>query len=114
MTPEAPLENPWETPALEPDLGPIHIAPPTAQSTETLTSASSSNETSAEGRAQSHDEARIDELERQNRYLFRRNVVLVARVAELEVANQRLSEKVSALKQSASRTPWFMRWIRSQ
>lgn len=105
-------ENPWETPplALDPELietsqrlvalseeafpAPPHPAPiPKAEA--------------------SHPQfdPKLVELERQNQYLFQRNVNLVAQVAELEVQNRRLSEDLLALKQSA-RSPWYLRWLR--
>jgi hypothetical protein len=53
-------------------------------------------------------------LETRNKYLFNRNVVLVAKVADLEAANLRLQEQISALKQSNSRSesPWYLRWLK--
>jgi hypothetical protein len=53
---------------------------------------------------------RTTELEAQHKYLFQRNVGLVAKVAELEAANLRLQEQISDLKQQLkAQVPWYKR-----
>lgn len=109
MTLEASIENPWETPSLEPDSESMGDQPP-EQHTDQPPEFPSASETFSSAHSA---EVRVSELEARNQYLFRRNVTLVARVAELEVSNQRLTQEVNALKKAADRLPWFLRWTRS-
>jgi hypothetical protein len=104
---EAPLENPWETPSTSDSKRPDSIFQP-APSTS-IDSNLSPSQNLVRDDAQ-NIAARIVELEAKNRYLFQRNVALVAKVAELEVSNRRLSEEMIALRKSSS-TPWFLRWL---
>jgi hypothetical protein len=97
----------WETP-------PIELDADLVETSQRLVAMSEKNFAS-----QSHEEMlvqedlqdpRIAELEAQHKYLFQRNVGLVARVAELEAANLRLQEQISDLKQQVrSQVPWFKR-----
>jgi molecular chaperone GrpE (heat shock protein) len=111
MISEAPdQENPWETPSLEPDLELTETSHRlVALSEDTFASRSDTEKTPLESE-QADANARIAELESKNQYLFKRNVALVAKVAEIEVLNRRLSEELIALKKTM-RTPWFMRWL---
>jgi hypothetical protein len=103
-------ENPWETPSLEPDLELIETSHRlVALSDETFFSHPDPEEGQTVS-SESSAKARIVELEAKIQYLFDRNVALVAKLAEVEVLNRRLSEEVIALKKSG-RTPWFMRWL---
>jgi hypothetical protein len=111
MIPKAPdQENPWETPSLEPDLELIETSHRLVSLSEDTFSPIPDPEKAPLESALSAADARIAELEAQSQYLFKRNVALVAKVAEIEVLNRHLSEEVIALKKSA-RTPWFMRWL---
>jgi hypothetical protein len=103
-------ENPWETPSLEPDLELVETSHRLVALSEDAFPALSDLEKASLESEQSGAKARIAELESKNQYLFKRNVALVAKVAEIEVLNRRLSEELIELKKSA-RTPWFMRWL---
>jgi hypothetical protein len=106
-------ENPWETPSLEPDLELIETSHRlVALSEDSLAALSDLEKASLESdeSEQAGENVRITELEEKNQYLFKRNVALVAKVAEIEVLNRRLSEELIVLKKSV-RTPWFMRWV---
>lgn len=111
MISEAPdQENPWETPSLEPDLELIETSHRLVALSEDTSASRSDTEKAPFESEQSGVNARLTELESKNQYLFKRNVTLVAKVAEIEVLNRRLSEELIALKKIA-RTPWFMRWL---
>jgi hypothetical protein len=105
MTPEAPIENPWDTPALDPSL---ERAP--AQSALQPDSVPTPSKPSALEIFKQKTQLRIEELEAKNEYLFQRNITLVTKVAELEVLNRRLSEELSLLKR-ASHIARLMRWL---
>ncbi len=103
-------ENPWETPSLEPDLELIETSHRLVALSEDFFASRSDTEEEPFESEQSGDRARITELETKNQYLFKRNIALVAKVAEMEVLNRQLSEELTALKKLV-RTPWFMRWL---
>ncbi len=103
-------ENPWETPSLGPDLELIETSHRLVALSEDSFAALSDLEKASLASEQAGENARITELEAKNQYLFKRNVALVAKVAEIEVLNRRLSEELIVLKKSV-RTPWFMRWV---
>jgi molecular chaperone GrpE (heat shock protein) len=113
MIPKAPedQENPWETPSLEPDLELIETSHRLVALSDETFLAPPDLEEDQKVSTELNAKSRIVELEAKNQYLFNRNVALVAKLAEIEVLNRRLSEEVIALKKSA-RTPWFMRWLR--
>jgi hypothetical protein len=108
MMPEATLDDkdPWEAP-------PAELDPELIETSQRLVSLSegvfSPKIDPIEG---AMPDPQLVELETRNQYLFERNVALVAKVAQLETANLRLQEEVSALRQ-ASRTqpPWYLRWF---
>jgi molecular chaperone GrpE (heat shock protein) len=111
MIPKPPdQENPWETPSLEPNLELIESSHRLVELPEDAIHQDTSPSDSQDVSAKNDSEVRIAELEAQNQYLFNRNVALVAKVAEIEVLNRRLSEEIITLKKSA-RAPWFMRWL---
>jgi hypothetical protein len=111
MISEAPdQENPWETPSLEPDLELVETSHRFVSLSEDTPASSPDPEKAPLGPDPSGANARLAELESKNQYLFKRNVALVAKVAEIEVLNRRLSKELIALKKMA-RTPWFMRWL---
>jgi hypothetical protein len=103
-------ENPWETPSLEPDLELIETSQRLVALSEDAFPTLPDPEKASLESEKSGANVRISELESKNQYLFKRNVALVAKVAEIEVLNRRLSEELIALKKSV-RTPWFMRWL---
>ncbi len=98
----------WETPPIELDPELVETSERlVALSDETFGSQKSSEELSGQDKLQ---DPRIVELEAHKKYLFQRNVGLVARVAELEAANLRLQEQVSALKRAErSQISWYKR-----
>jgi hypothetical protein len=115
MLSEAPSnpKDPWETPPLELDLELIE----TSQRLMSLSEAYYRNpldSSNTDAQVQTLD-PRITALEARNKFLFNRNIELTAKVAALEVANLRLQEQVSGLKQSQNSTiPWYRRWFQSK
>ncbi|WP_404786411.1 hypothetical protein [Altericista sp. CCNU0014] len=106
-------KDPWETPPIE--LDPELIA--TSQRLVSLSEASSGKP--LEGKSASSKSSPADPyvtlLESRNKYLFNRNIELVARVAALESANLRLQAQISELKRShRSDSPWYSRWFSSR
>lgn len=112
MRSDAPSEppDPWETPpmALDPEL----LA--TSQRLVSMSEAAYSG-TLAHPAAESQEKPQdpyTAALETRNKYLFDRNIVLVAKVAELEAANLRLQEQISTLRRPKHRDrPWYLRWF---
>jgi hypothetical protein len=98
----------WETP-------PTELDPELVETSERLVSLSEKTFSTQIGTEESPlqnkpQDPRILELETQKQYLFQRNVGLVAKTAELEAANLRLQEQVSALKRAErSQIPWYKR-----
>jgi hypothetical protein len=109
MMSESPL-NPidlWETPPIELDADLVETSQRLVAMSEKSFASHFNDETPAKEDLQ---DPRIAELEAQHKYLFRRNVGLVARVAELEAVNLRLQEQISDLKQQVqSQVPWYKR-----
>ena len=106
MTPEAPIENPWDTPVesspersdvAQSDLPSENLAPPASNP-------------SALNNFKRKAQIRIEELEVKNEYLFQRNITLVTKVAELEVSNRRLSQELGLL-QRARHVARLMQWL---
>lgn len=105
-------EDPWETP-------PLALDPELVETSQRLVSLSDAAyqfsgypgyPTTKNGSSVKTVEQ--TEIEARNKYLFERNAKLVARVAELEAANLRLQEQVSALQQRSSlEKPWYLRWL---
>jgi hypothetical protein len=111
MLSDAPLDSqdPWEAP-------PIEIDPELIETSQRLVSLSDSvygGNTLDQPLAELKKNSHLAALEARNKYLFNRNIVLVAKSAELEAANLRLQEQLSALKQSSrhSERPWYVRWF---
>ena len=112
MPSEAPLDpqDLWEAPPLEIDPELIE----TSQRLVSLSDAMYSSDTLDQPLAELKENPHLAALETRNKYLFNRNVVLVAKAAELEAANLRLQEQLSVLKQSSrsSESPWYLRWLK--
>ncbi len=106
MTPEAPIENPWDTPVLDPGL---ERTPAQSASQPENSAPTASNPLALDG-FRRKTQIRIEDLETKNEYLFQRNIALVTKVAELEVLNRRLSEEVALLKR-ASHIARLMHWL---
>lgn len=111
MLSDAPLDSqdPWEAP-------PIEIDPELIETSQRLVSLSDGvygGNTLDQTLAELKENPHLAVLEARNKYLFNRNIVLVAKSAELEAANLRLQEQLSALKQSNrhSERPWYFRWF---
>ncbi len=112
MPSEAPLDpqDLWEAPPIEIDPELIE----TSQRLVSLSEAMYKDDALNQPLAESNQNPHLVALETRNKYLFNRNVVLVARAAELEAANFRLQEQLSALKQSSRsrESPWYLRWLK--
>ncbi len=109
MMPELPITpiDLWETPPIELDADLVETSRRLVAMSEKNFAVQSNQEMPAQEDLQ---DPRVAELEAQHKYLFQRNVGLVARVAELEAANLRLQEQISDLKQQVrSQVPWFKR-----
>jgi hypothetical protein len=62
--------------------------------------------------AEKPQDSYVASLETRNKYLFERNVALVAKMAELEAANLRLQEQISAFRHpKQDERPWYLRWF---
>jgi hypothetical protein len=97
----------WETPPIELDAELVETSQRLVAMSEKNFAFPSNQEIPAQEDLQN---PRVVELEAQQKYLFKRNVGLVAKVAELEAANLRLQEQISDLKQQVqSQVPWFKR-----
>ncbi len=113
MPSEAPLDpqDLWEMPPLE-------IDPELIETSQRLVSLSeamyNNSDTSHPPSATLKENSHLAALETRNKYLFSRNIVLTAKAAELEAANSRLQEQLSALKQAgrSSKSPWYLRWLK--
>jgi hypothetical protein len=115
MLSEAPSEpkDPWETPPLELDSELIN----TSQRLVSLSEAHYRNPGDPLSTATEPQTAnpRMMALETRNKFLFNRNIELVAKLAALEAANLRLQEQVSELKQAQRiPSPWYLRWFTSK
>lgn len=113
MPSEAPLDpqDLWEAPPLEVDPELIE----TSHRLVSLSEAIHEGDALDQPIAQLKENPHIAALEARNKYLFNRNIVLVAKAAELEAANLRLQEQLSTLKQSSrnsSESPWYLRWLK--
>lgn len=112
MPSEAPLDpqDLWEAPPLEIDPELIE----TSQRLVSLSDEAYSSETPEQPLTELNKRPHLAALEARNKYLFNRNIVLVAKAAELEAANLRLQEQLSVLKQSSrsSESPWYLRWLK--
>lgn len=114
MQSEAPSEqeDPWETPPIEVDLELLETSQRLVSLSQALYGGHQAEPSAVPDSAPA--DPRIVRLESRNKYLFNRNIDLVARVAELEAANLRLQDQISALKRSErSVSPWYLRWLRS-
>jgi hypothetical protein len=112
MPSEAPLDpqDLWEAP-------PIEIDPELIETSQRLVSLSDAvyrGDALDQPLAELNKSPHLVALETRNKYLFNRNIVLVAKAAELEAANLRLQEQLLELKQSSrnSESPWYLRWLK--
>jgi hypothetical protein len=97
----------WETPPIELDSELVETSQRLVAMSEKSFASQFNDETPAKEDLQ---DPRITELEAKNKYLFQRNVGLVAKVAELEAVNLRLQEQISDLKQQIkAQVPWYKR-----
>jgi hypothetical protein len=105
-------QDPWETPPMELDPELVETSQRLVSMSEAIYSNGQEPQSVApEAKPQ---DAYVASLEMRNKYLFERNVVLVAKMAELEAANLRLQEQVSALRHpKQDERPWYLRWFKT-
>ncbi len=108
--PESPLDpqNPWDTP-------PAELDPELVETSQRLVAKSAAvvdrqNPSEDPPPTETPVDPHLHHLETQVQHLLKRNTMLVAKVAQLESANMRLQEQLSAARQSL-KTPWFRRWF---
>lgn len=103
-------DDPWETP-------PAHLDPELVETSQRLMAKSdpASNSASEVSPPIPEDEKdqKIQQLEQDKQWLFRRNVNLVAEVAQLRAANQQLLDQIAQLKRPPQPGPGLLgRWLR--
>jgi hypothetical protein len=103
-------KDPWETPPIELDSELVETSQRLMSISEAIYS-DGIHSTKADAKDQPSDHHRVA-LETRNKFLFNRNIELVAKVAALETANLRLQAQVSELKESQrNSSPWYLRWL---
>ncbi len=106
-------KDPWETPPLELDPELMETSQRLVSMSEALYGGHPSGQSA--NPESSPADLHAAQLESRNKYLFNRNIELVAKVAELEAANLRLQEQISALKLlQRGESPWYLRWFKSR